>query len=51
MEDQGQRPIPLPALREQRLEVLIADRVRRHPDVGQFQEELFFDVARDDFFG
>ena len=51
MEDEGQRTIPLPALREQRLEVFVTDGVGGHADIGQFQEQLLFDVARDDFFG
>ena len=37
-------------MREQRLEVFVADRVRGHPDVGELQKQLLVDVGRDDVF-
>ncbi len=51
VEHQRQRPVPFPLLREQRLKVLVAHRVRGHPDVGELQEQLLVDVAGDDVFG
>src|SRR2546423_1632625 len=38
---------PFPALGEERLEILVADRVPRQPEVGELQEQLLGDVARD----
>jgi len=46
VEHQRERVVPLPPLREQRLEVLVADRVLRQPDVGQLEEDLVGHVAR-----
>ena len=47
MENQRERAVPLPFLREQRLKVFIAQRVLGHPDVGELQEQLFVDVGGD----
>src|SRR5205814_1084472 len=48
VEDQRQRPVPLPLLREQRLKVFIAQRVLGHSHVGELQEQLLVDVVGDD---
>ncbi len=47
MKDQGRRRIPFPAFREPRLEVLVADGVARHAEVGEREEQLFGHIARD----
>ena len=50
MKNQRHWTVPLPPLGEQRLEVFITHRVLRHPHIGELQEELFGEVACDDFF-
>src|SRR2546430_10353577 len=37
--------VPFPPLGELRLEVLVADRVPRHPEVGELEEQLVVHVA------
>ncbi len=48
VEDERERAVPLPFLRQQRLKVLIPQRVLGHPDVGELQEQLLADVVGDD---
>ena len=50
MEDQRQRAVPLPFLCEQRLKVVIAERVLGRPDVRELQEQLLVDVVGHDVF-
>ncbi len=49
IEVEGQRHCvdPVPAGRELRHEVVVPDRIRRHPDIGELEEELVGHVASD----
>src|SRR5207245_5513226 len=40
------RRVPFPALGQQRLEVFVADRVSRRPEIGELEEELLCHVPR-----
>ena len=51
VKDERQRPVPLPLLCEQRLKVLVADRIHGHAHVRQLQKQLLLHVARRDLFG